>query len=96
MSQINKTACAGTLESSDIMIFVEKDGKGIEVDLKSTVGKQFGDQIKAVIIKTLTDLGATDVKVIANDRGALDCTIKARVQAAYYRAIDCADYKRGA
>jgi len=93
--QIKKTAQAGTLESSDILVLLEKGGEGIEIDLKSTVDKQFGERIREVIKETLTDLGITDVKVVANDRGALDCTIKARVQAAFYRAAGSADYKWG-
>ena len=93
--QIKKPASAGTLESSDIIVLLEKSEKGIEIDLKSTVDKQFGQQIREVITKTLIDLGATDVKVVANDRGALDCTIKARVMAAYYRAAGSTDYKWG-
>jgi len=92
---IKKTASAGTLESSDIMVSLQKGENGIEIDLNSTVEKQFGEQIRKVIIKTLTDLGATDVKVVANDRGALDCTIKARVLTAYYRAAESTDYKWG-
>lgn len=93
--QIKKSASAGTLESSDIMISLEEGGKGIEIDLKSTVGKQFGEQIREVITKILTDLGVENVKVVAVDRGALDCTIKARVLAAYYRAAESTDYKWG-
>ena len=93
--QIKRAASAGTLESCDIMILLEEGQNGIEIDLKSTVEKQFGDQIKSVITKTLIDLGAASVKVVVNDRGALDCTIKARVFAAYYRATDSKDYKWG-
>jgi citrate lyase subunit gamma (acyl carrier protein) len=90
-----ESATAGTLESGDIMLSLDKGECGIEIELNSTVEKQFGDQIRAVITKTLMDLGATDVKVAANDRGALDCTIKARVMAAYYRATESKDYKWG-
>lgn len=93
--QIKRTASAGTLESSDIMVLLDKGEKGIEVELNSTVEKQYGQRIREVITKTLIDLGATDVKVVANDRGALDCTIKARVMAAFYRATESSDYKWG-
>lgn len=93
--QIKTNASAGTLESGDIMISLEKGDRGIEINLKSTVLKQYGEQIKEVITKTLIDLGAENLKVVAIDRGALDCTIKARVMAAYYRAIQSADYKWG-
>ena len=93
--EIKKTASAGTLESSDIMVTLEKGEKGIEIDLSSTVEKQYGKQIRKVITETLESLGADGVKVVANDRGALDCTIKARVSAAFYRAAESTDYKWG-
>lgn len=93
--QIKKTAYAGTLESSDIMIILEKGDRGIEIDLDSTVEKQFGEHIREVIKCTLMDFGISKVKVVAKDRGALDCTIKARVMAAYYRATESTDYKWG-
>lgn len=93
--QIKNSAFAGTLESGDIMISLEKGENGIEIDLNSTVEKQFGEQIREVIKKTLIGFNATDVKVVAKDRGALDCTIKARVMAAYYRAIGSTDYRWG-
>ncbi len=93
--QIKNTASAGTLESGDIMITLGQGEKGIEIDLRSIVEKQFGEQIREVITQALLNLGAKDVKVAANDRGALDCTIKARVLAAYYRATGYTDYKWG-
>ena len=93
--EIKKTASAGTLESSDIMVTLEKGAKGIEIDLTSTVEKQYGKQIRKVITETLESLGADGVKVVANDRGALDSTIKARVCAAFYRAAESTDYKWG-
>lgn len=87
------SAIAGTLESSDIMISLEpNEGKGIEIQLKSTVENQFGNQIKKVIREKLEELGVTDVLVIANDKGALDCTIKARVTTAISRASNTTCY----
>lgn len=78
---------AGTLESSDIQVIIEpKEQNGIEIELNSSVEKQFGRQIKNVIKETLENLGVENVRVIANDKGALDCTIKARVQCAVYRS----------
>lgn len=78
---------AGTLESSDITIQIEKnEGNGIELELKSTVENQFGKQIKKVILETLLELGVENVFVLANDKGALDCTIRARVRTAVSRA----------
>ena len=80
-----KNAVAGTLESGDIMIQIAP-GEGLQVDLQSSVSAQFGRQIKAVITETLGNLGIHDALVQATDKGALDCTIRARVTAAAVRA----------
>ena len=82
-----KEAFAGTLESGDILVRIAPaENKGLEIDLESTVAYQFGRQIKNVITETLTGLGINDAKVTATDKGALDCTIRARVTAAAVRA----------
>ena len=47
--EIKNTAMAGTLESSDISITIEANDNGIEINLKSSVEKQFGKQIRRVI-----------------------------------------------
>lgn len=87
--EIKQNASAGTTESSDIMITIGKNsGQGIQIDLDSSVEKQFGRQIREKIQETLTNLSVTDVKVQAIDKGALDCTIQARTVAAVYRAAD--------
>lgn len=85
--EIKKVAKAGTLESNDIYIMLmPKDGEGIELELESIVMKQFGDQIEKTILETLKELGVTSVLVKAQDKGALDYTIKARVETAVKRA----------
>ena len=61
-------------------------GEGLHVNLQSSVAAQFGRQIKAVITETLEGLGVKDAQVEAIDKGALDCTIRARVTAAAVRA----------
>lgn len=83
-----KTAHAGTLESGDILvqIFPAAEGEGLTVNLDSSVAFQFGKQIKKVITETLQERGVTDAVVNATDKGALDCTIRARVTAAAVRA----------
>ena len=80
-----KQAVAGTLESGDIMVTIGP-GEGLQVDLQSSVAAQFGRQIKAVIKETLEGLDIRDAHVQAVDKGALDCTIRARVTAAAVRA----------
>lgn len=91
--EIKQTAVAGTVESSDIMItLVPNDAKEIEINLDSSVEKQFGKQIRKVIKETLALLNVEAVKVVAVDKGALDCTIQARTIAATYRAAGIENY----
>ena len=91
--KILEAGIAGTLESSDISIQVEaNEGKGIEIELKSTVEIQFGNQIRKVIRETLEELGVKDALVRATDKGALDCTIRARVLTAVNRACPMNTY----
>ncbi len=88
MSQIKKMAMAGTVESNDILITLApaEVGSGIAIELSSPVLKQYGRQIKAVITETLATHQVTDALVNASDKGALDCTIKARLNTALVRA----------
>lgn len=85
---IRKTAVAGTLESSDAMVTIEPNENGIEFELESTVLNQFGHSIRKTVLNTLSSLGVENAKVKVVDKGALDCTLKARVEGAVYRAID--------
>jgi citrate lyase subunit gamma (acyl carrier protein) len=85
--EILKSAVAGTLESSDAMVTVEP-GEGIVVELSSSVMNQYGRQIKATVLETLDRLGVKDAKVTVIDKGALDCTLKARVECAVFRSCD--------
>lgn len=89
MSSLTKSAQAGTLESSDILIMVApaEPGSGISIELVSPTIHQFGDQIREVITKTLLAEGVRDALVHANDKGAWDYAIEARVKAAVKRAI---------
>ncbi len=82
-----KEAFAGTLESGDIMIQIAPSNQsGLQIELDSSVAYQFGNQIKKVITETLQERGITQACVKAVDKGALDCTIRARATAAAVRA----------
>ncbi|MDR2870212.1 MAG: citrate lyase acyl carrier protein [Deferribacteraceae bacterium] len=84
--EITKSAIAGTLESSDAQVTIEPAQAGLELEICSSVADQYGRQIKAVALETLSALGVKAAKVVINDKGALDCTIKARTECAVYRA----------
>ena len=86
--EILKSAAAGTLESSDAMVTVEPGDGGIELELSSSVMNQYGRQIKATVMETLDRLQVNNVRITVVDKGALDCTIKARVECAVCRSCD--------
>jgi citrate lyase subunit gamma (acyl carrier protein) len=85
---IIKPSQAGTLESNDIVITVgpQDAGAGIVVDLQSLVLAQYGDQIRKVIEETVKEQGIADIYIKAVDRGALDCTVRARTLTALSRS----------
>ena len=84
--EILKSAAAGTLESSDAMVTVEPGEDGIELELSSSVMNQYGRQIKATVLETLDRLQVASGHITVVDKGALDCTIKARVECAVFRS----------
>lgn len=86
--EIKKPAVAGTLESSDCQVTVEPGNGKVDFSLESAVIHQFGNQIKKVTLETLKDLGVDNVRISIVDKGALDCTIKARIESAVFRAVD--------
>lgn len=86
--EIKSTGVAGTVESSDIRVTITPAAQEIEIDLDSSVEKQFGDQIRQVIRETLEKLKIKEAKVVAVDQGALDCTVQARTIAAAHRAAE--------
>ncbi|MDO4556336.1 MAG: citrate lyase acyl carrier protein [Lachnospiraceae bacterium] len=86
--EILKPAVAGTLESSDAMVTVEPTDNGIEFELNSTVIHQYGNEIKRIVMETLDRLSVTNAKITVVDKGALNCTLKARVECAVFRAND--------
>ncbi|KAA8999028.1 citrate lyase acyl carrier protein [Affinibrenneria salicis] len=83
--KIVKEALAGTVESSDLLVKIAPASE-LNVVINSEVIKQFGDQIRQVVQETLDALGVTEGLLIIEDKGALDCVIRARVQSAVLRA----------
>jgi len=87
MNEVTRPAQAGTLESNDVVVTVAPadKGSGIAIEITSIVMAQFGPQIKKVVEGTLKEQGIADAFLKINDRGALDCTIHARVLTALAR-----------
>ncbi len=84
--KIVRTAVAGTLESSDAMVTVEPCEAGVRVEVESVVRKQFGEAIERAVRDVLGDMRVGGARVMVNDRGAVECALKARVETAVRRA----------
>ena len=82
---ITSIAVAGTLESSDIYVEVEPSEE-LELNIESVVLNQFGDEIHTTVLSVLEELGVKSGKISVQDKGAIDCTIRARVETAVRRA----------
>ncbi len=83
--KITVDAIAGTLESNDVMVWVNP-AKGLSVEIESIVLPQFGRQIRQAVLETAKDLQVEDAAIFLQDKGAIECTIKARVETALMRA----------
>lgn len=77
-------AKAGSFESGDCIVTVE-DAKDLIVEIESTVFAQFGEQIDRTIKQVLTEYKINNIKLICQDKGALDYTIIARTKVALKR-----------
>lgn len=87
--KIVKEALAGTLESSDLLVKVSPlTEERLEIVIESEVMRQFGAQICKVVEETLAKLGVVAGQIVVEDKGALDCAIRARIQAAILRGAD--------
>lgn len=76
------------MESGDILIQVfPATSPGVDIQLSGAAATRFGRQIKQVIAETVAACGVSDVKIEAIDKGALDCTVRARTEAAIARAL---------
>ena len=85
MSEVLKPASAGTMESSDVLVeLVPAEGR--QIQLTSVVEAQFGDSIRAVADEMLDQFGLQNVCPRIDDRGALECVLRARVETAILRA----------
>ena len=85
MTEIVRSASAGTMESSDVYVEIEPGQGGLQLHLESVVRQQFGEAIQAVVREVLDQWGVENASVSVRDRGALDCVIRARVETAIRR-----------
>lgn len=85
--KINQLAVAGTLESGDVMIRIAPlDTQDIDLQINSSVEKQFGEAIRATILEVLSRYDVRGVQLNVDDKGALDCILRARLETLLARA----------
>lgn len=84
--EILRAAAAGTREKSDIVIHLEPAAEGICLNIRSVVMLQFGNAIRKTVLDFLAEQHVTHVLVDAEDFGAPDFVIRARLEAALARA----------
>ena len=83
--KIENKASAGTLESSDAEVNVYPNEE-LKLEVKSSVYAQFGSQIEQTVKEILDNLEIESGEILVDDRGALDCTIRSRVETAILRS----------
>jgi citrate lyase subunit gamma (acyl carrier protein) len=84
---IVKKGQAGTMQSSDLMVFLEP-ADTLSVTIESTVLKQFGPLIRAKVDEVLARHGVESGEIRITDRGALDYAIEARLETALLRGTE--------
>lgn len=83
--EIKETSIAGSLESSDVMVTISASSN-LEIEINSAVQAQFEDDIMKTIKDVLNDLNITKANVKIQDKGALDCVLRARLITAIIRS----------
>lgn len=82
-----KDAVAGSLESSDALVTITPtDSEGVDIRVDSIVMKQYGRRIHAVAEELAATAELSGAILRVQDRGALECTLRARIETAIGRA----------
>ena len=88
---LKKTGIAGTFESSDVFVEAVPSDDTLDIQLNSTVASRFGKHIRSLVMDIAKEMKVSKGLIKIQDKGALDCTISARVKTAILRATD-SDY----
>ncbi len=75
---------AGRQDRGDIEITFTPlpPGSGIDIELKTSVERLYGEKLRSEIMESLKALGVKDCRISAVDDGALPYVVQARVEAA--------------
>ncbi len=84
------TASAGTLESSDCLVTVSPAEK-LKLEYKGANSEVFADRTMMLVENVLKRYGLGGAEISIQDQGALEITIKARLETALNRACKGVD-----
>lgn len=87
MEFTEKAVHSGTDKKGDLQVTLEIGGSGRQIEIHSKVEKKFGEAIRQDITAILNLYHLDDVRILVEDRGALDFAVKARVETAVKRAL---------
>jgi citrate lyase acyl carrier protein len=87
LKTIQKEVTVGFEETNDALVTVTPlaAGQGITLELISSVKRQYGEHLEALIVETVKDAGYTDLHVKVVDKGAWDYALQARILVALNR-----------
>lgn len=94
--ELQRPAKAGTTGSNDIQIELSPCEDGIQIQLESVMKYLYEDSIRQTICEMLQQFGVERALVKVRDLGALDYTIRARMETVIKRAasvIKCEEAK---
>lgn len=84
---IRKPSVCGSLQSNDCLVEV-MPADTLRIELFSPLEDRFGAHMTAAAQAAAEALGVTGARIRITDKGALDCTIRARTAVALMRASE--------
>ncbi len=85
-----KSVTAGSLESSDVLITITPLAEEhVEYVIDSIVIKQFGARIRQITEEMAKTAKISSARIRVQDRGALEYTLRARLETALERSVVC-------
>lgn len=78
---------AGTTKSNDVLVSLSANANGRIIELSSPVKDQFEEDILKVTNELLDEYNIDNIKVVLEDKGALNFALRARLKTAILRGL---------
>lgn len=86
-----RQAQAGSLESSDCLVIVAP-ARGFALDYRGQNQQLFAERTEKLVKDLVTQRGLNNLQITIQDQGALELTLKARIETALHRATQGGDW----